>query len=106
MRWIRRGVVAVVVLALGVVGAALVGLADAKPKPKPVVAKAFTSSRLTEKWRVALPYEIVGLPAADEAGVVVTAGEAEVVAISPTGKLEWTTAVEGALVRAPRLDHD
>ncbi|HUR76777.1 MAG TPA: PQQ-binding-like beta-propeller repeat protein [Acidimicrobiales bacterium] len=62
--------------------------------------------RVTERWRVALDVEMVGLPAADQAGVVVTAGESQVVAISPTGEVEWTTAVDGVLANPARLDDD
>lgn len=62
--------------------------------------------RIREQWRVALSAPMVGLPAADQAGVVVTAGESHVVAISPQGDEQWRVPVAGALANAPRLDRD
>jgi len=67
---------------------------------------ADTDAAATERWRTALPVNVVGLPEADANGVVVTAGESEVVALTNHGALLWTTAVAGALVNAPRLDGD
>jgi outer membrane protein assembly factor BamB len=62
--------------------------------------------RVHERWRVPIDADVVGLPASDQRGVVVTAGGSEVVAISRDGNLEWTTPVEGALANAPRIDGD
>ncbi len=65
-----------------------------------------TPTRVTERWRASFPVEVVGLPSVDERGVVVTAGESQTIALSPSGDVLWTTAVTGALVNAPRLDGD
>jgi outer membrane protein assembly factor BamB len=62
------------------------------------------TATVSERWRTALPVGVVGLPVADEMGIVVTAGESEVVALTNTGTVSWTTAVAGALVNPPRLD--
>ncbi len=106
MHLLRRIVLVLLVLVLALVGAA-VALERAHP---PVAASrthgGVEGPRVHERWRVALPFDLVGLPAADEAGVVVTAGQSQVVAISPTGDVQWTTALDGALASAPRLDRE
>ncbi len=113
MRLLRRILISLVVVLVAGVGASVAlrppsseppaesGTEAASARNEPIAAPA-----LREKWRVSLPVEFIGLPATDRAGVVVTAGESQVVAISPTGTTEWTTAVQGALIRAPRLDGD
>ncbi|MEY2397692.1 MAG: hypothetical protein QOJ00_866 [Actinomycetota bacterium] len=74
--------------------------------PASVTTSRARAPRFAQRWRVALPVDVVGLPAADARGVVVTAGEAEVVALSLGGDVQWTTPVSGALVNAPRLEGD
>jgi outer membrane protein assembly factor BamB len=92
-----------------VVGAALATAAFAFSRgaaPSSGAESARIHPRVKERWRVPIAADFVGLPASDQRGVLVTAGESEVVAISRDGKLEWTTAVEGALANAPRIDRD
>ena len=43
---------------------------------------------------------------ADDAGIVVTAGESQVLAVTNDGAVVWNTAIEGVLVNQPRLDGD
>ncbi|MEY2425745.1 MAG: hypothetical protein QOI61_1317, partial [Actinomycetota bacterium] len=106
MQLIRRTVFVLLIVVVGLVGSAL-ALERSRPAPGTASPRRLANApRLHERWRVALPFDLVGLPAADQAGVVVTAGLSHVVAISPTGDVEWTTALEGALASAPRLDRD
>jgi outer membrane protein assembly factor BamB len=107
MRYVRS-----TVLVLAIVCAALGTAAFALQRhPAPAAGARLTQHaavihpRIHERWRVALGGD-VGLPAADHAGVVVTVGESQVAAVSNDGAVEWTTAVDGALANAPRIDDD
>ena len=109
-RTIRRAM-ALLLGALVVTGCVGLGVLRAGADGKSHAAKnAASPSRaramFVEQWRRSFPVDFVGLPSVDSAGVVATAGESQVLALSPTGALQWTTAVEGALANAPRLDGD
>src|ERR687884_356852 len=70
-----------------------------KPSPPngPPRPGAAALPALKERWRLPVHAEVVGLPAVDASGVVVTAGESQVLAVDPTGQVVWTTALDGAL---------
>ena len=114
MKRLVRRVVVLLIAVLAVAGC--VGLALLRSAASQVAAPASQSvptniddapiASVTERWRTSFPVEVVGLPSVDERGIVVTAGESQVIALSLTGDVQWTTAVAGALVNAVRLDRD
>jgi outer membrane protein assembly factor BamB len=104
LRYIRVLVVALLIVGTGLATAAFAFSRGSAPPN--VRATAHIHPSVHERWRVALNASFIGLPTADQAGVVVTADESEVVAISRAGTTDWTTAVDGALANAPRLDGD
>jgi outer membrane protein assembly factor BamB len=78
----------------------------AAPRPSARAIGDTIHPHVRELWRVPIAGRFIGLPATDQAGVVVTAGETQVVAISRDGAVDWTTAVDGAVANAPRIDRD
>jgi outer membrane protein assembly factor BamB len=108
MRLFRSLVVALLVVLAALATAAFAFQGHSAPRPAATARKLGDTihPRVHERWRVPLVGSFVGLPATDQAGVVVTSGEAQVVGISRVGKVDWTTAVDGALANAPRLDGD
>lgn len=106
MQSIRRLAIIALAVVFVLVGSAIALNRSNPPATQPDARRAERAPRVEERWRVALPVDVVGLPAADQGGVVVTAGGSQVVAISPFGDIEWSVAVDGVLARAPRLDRD
>ena len=111
MRYVRSTVLVLVVVLAALVTAAFAFRGDASSaRSETTAARRRVADtirpRLHERWRVPIAADVVGLPATDQAGVVVTAGNAQVVAVSRVGKLDWTTRLDGVVANAPRIDHD
>jgi outer membrane protein assembly factor BamB len=106
MRFVRYAVVALLIVSAVVATSAFAFRRQVEKVPRRAAPSSNVDdiARVHEKWRVEFQAKFVGLPATDQAGVVVTVGESEVVAISNTGAIEWRTAVAGAVANAPRLD--
>jgi outer membrane protein assembly factor BamB len=108
MRLVRTVAVGAALLFVALFTAAF-ALKHNLPRPnaaRRVTAVAAIHPSVHERWRVLVNADMVGLPATDQAGVVATAGDSQVVAVSRDGKIDWTTAVEGVLANAPRIDGD
>ena len=96
-------IVTFVVLALGL---AACGGADSRRAPSPGGA-AFPPESLGRRWRwVAPPPSYVGMPAADDDGVVVTFGHSHVVLLDPSGRPRWTVDHPSVRDVAARLTPD
>ncbi|HVT78188.1 MAG TPA: PQQ-binding-like beta-propeller repeat protein [Acidimicrobiales bacterium] len=107
MRLVRTIAIGITLVFVALVTAAF-ALQRSSPGPRvhPVVAAPAIHPAIEERWRVPIDGHIVGLPATDQAGVVVTAGESQVLAVSREGTVDWRAALPGALADAPRLDGD
>ena len=108
MRYVRYTAVVLLVVCAALATAAFAfQRRTAPPKATATPSGADTiHPRVHERWRVPIDGRFIGLPATDQAGVVVTVDNSQVVAISRDGEVEWTTAVDGAVANAPRIDDD
>jgi outer membrane protein assembly factor BamB len=99
------GALLVVSFAVGVVAGAGGGHSPSSAALASGAARAKLPT-FRERWRLPIDAPFVGLPAVDADGVVATAGESQVIATDRDGKLRWSTALDGALANAPRLDRE